>query len=57
MSGRLIVSGQEVVKGLLRGGFIQVRQRGSHIRVERYTPSKPFKVTVPDHDEISPKTL
>ena len=57
MSSRLIVSGQEVVKGLVRDGFIIVRQRESHIRLEKYTYSGILKVTVPDHDEISPKTL
>ncbi len=47
------VSGTKAVGALKRLGFIVVRQRGSHIRLERGT----LAVTVPAHGSIAPGTL
>lgn len=46
-----------VVRGLCRGGWTVVRQRGSHIRLERRTPEKTLKLTVPAHRPIKRSTL
>ena len=46
-----ILSGKEVVKALERGGYMVIRQRGSHIRmVSSARPQWP--VTVPRHKTI-----
>ncbi len=49
------VSGQELVKLLLRVGFVVNRQRGSHIILRREDPYA--RVVVPDHKAIRPGTL
>lgn len=52
-----IISGIEVIKRLKRFGFIAVRQKGSHIRLEKYDGRKMIKLTVPLHKEIKKGTL
>ena len=49
------LSGQELVKVLLRVGFVVNRQRGSHIVLKRGAPYA--RVVVPDHKRIRPGTL
>jgi predicted RNA binding protein YcfA (HicA-like mRNA interferase family) len=49
------VSGQELVKALLRVGFIVNRQRGSHIILRRDSPYA--RVVAPDHKRIRLGTL
>jgi len=49
------VSGQELVKVLLRVGFVVNRQRGSHIILRRGNPFA--RVVVPDHNQVRPRTL
>jgi predicted RNA binding protein YcfA (HicA-like mRNA interferase family) len=47
------LSGQRVVRALVRLGFVQERQVGSHIRLAR----NEIRVTVPNHPTLAPKTL
>ena len=49
------ISGQELVKALLRAGFVVNRQRGSHIVLRRGNPDA--RVVVPDHKQIRAGTL
>ena len=49
------LSGQELVKVLLRVGFLVSRQRGSHIILRRGNPYA--RVVVPDHQRVRPGTL
>jgi predicted RNA binding protein YcfA (HicA-like mRNA interferase family) len=49
------LSGQELVKVLLRVGFAVNRQRGSHIILRRGDPYA--RVVVPDHQRLRPGTL
>ncbi|MTV50945.1 addiction module toxin, HicA family [Heliobacillus mobilis] len=50
MSGRLpTVSGLEVAKLLHREGFEPIRQRGSHLRMEKAGPGTVLSVTIPGH--------
>jgi predicted RNA binding protein YcfA (HicA-like mRNA interferase family) len=49
------ISGQELVKVLLRMGFVVNRQRGSHIILRRDSPYA--RVVVPDHKQVRPGTL
>lgn len=54
-----LLTGQEVIKTLKRNGFIAVRQKGSHIRLEKFNPklNKTIKLTVPNHNPIKKGTL
>ena len=49
------LSGQELVKVLLRVGFVVNRQKGSHIVLKRDSPYA--RVVVPDHKRVRPGTL
>lgn len=49
------VSGQELIKALVRAGFVVNRQRGSHVVLRRANPYA--RVVVPDHKRIRPGTL
>ncbi|MBC8413570.1 MAG: type II toxin-antitoxin system HicA family toxin [Nitrospira sp.] len=46
-----------VIKYLKRNGWIVVRQKGSHIRLQKSTPEKTLKITVPAHNPIKRSTL
>jgi len=52
-----VVSGREVIKALCRAGFRVVRQRGSHVRLEKRTEDKMIKLTVPRHKSLKKGTL
>jgi len=43
------VSGQEAIKALERLGFVQVRQRGSHVVLKKSTPEGEIGCVVPLH--------
>jgi len=47
----------EIIKVLQRAGFIVVRQRGSHIRLQKRTQSRIIKITVPAHKPVKKGTL
>jgi len=49
-----VVSGQDVVKALLKAGFVQISQRGSHAKL-RNADGK--TAIVPLHRELAPGTL
>jgi len=46
-----------VVRALRRDGWVVVRQRGSHIRLQKHTPDETQKLTVPAHRPIKRSTL
>lgn len=46
-----------VLSALGRAGFRVVRQKGSHIRLEKSTADGDIKVTVPAHKPIKRSTL
>lgn len=52
-----VVSGIDVIKRLKKAGFIATRQRGSHLRLEKYSDGKTIKLTVPLHNELKKGTL
>jgi len=52
-----VVSGREAIKALCRAGFRVVRQRGSHVRLEKRTEDKMIKLTVPLHKTLKKGTL
>ncbi len=58
MSERLpTVSGKRLIRFLNELGYIEVRQRGSHVRLEKFTPAGTHKITVPNHDPVAKGTL
>ncbi len=52
-----ILSGKEVCKVLTDYGFLQVRQKGSHIVMQKKTNGRTITVPVPNHSEIKIGTL
>jgi predicted RNA binding protein YcfA (HicA-like mRNA interferase family) len=51
------VSGWEIVRALERLGFIQVRQRGSHLVMKKSMPEGTIGCVVPMHGEVAIGTL
>ena len=47
----------KVVKALQRAGFIVVRQKGSHIRMQKRLEGETIKITVPAHKPNKRSTL
>ena len=52
-----VLSGQEVCRVLEAHGFQKVRQRGSHIVMQRPEDGGTITVPVPDHSELRTGTL
>jgi len=48
-----ILSGQELIRVLQKAGFIVVRQKGSHVSLQKGS----FRTVVPLHDELARGTL
>ncbi len=51
------VSGDEVIRLLVSLGYRTVRQRGSHVRLQKATPSGEHGITVPTHKVMAKGTL
>lgn len=51
------VSGRELVRALRRAGFVQLRQKGSHVSMEKRSAEGYWRTVVPLHREIRPGTL
>ena len=47
----------KVVKALQRAGFFVVRQKGSHIRMQKRVKGETIKITIPAHKPIKRSTL
>ena len=52
-----VLSGKEVCKILTEHGFVQVRQKGSHILMQKNIDNRTITVPVPNHSEIRIGTL
>ena len=52
-----ILSGREVCAILAQHGYEEIRQRGSHIIMQRKTEDSTITIPVPDHKEIRTGTL
>ncbi|CAN2040779.1 Addiction module toxin, HicA family [Candidatus Magnetomoraceae bacterium gMMP-15] len=48
---------QKVINTLRRDGWVVVRQRGSHIRLQKHTPDETLKIIIPAHKPIKRSTL
>ena len=51
------MSGQEAIRALERLGFVQIRQRGSHVVLKKQTPEGEVGCVVPLHRELAIGTL
>ena len=51
------LSDTEVIRALQRDSWVVVRQKGSHIRLQKHLPTEVLKVTVPAHRPIKRSTL
>ena len=48
---------EKVIKALQRDGWVVVRQRGSHIRLQKRLRDEILKLTIPAHHPIKRSTL
>jgi predicted RNA binding protein YcfA (HicA-like mRNA interferase family) len=51
------ISGARVVRALKRAGFIELRQKGSHVSPEKRTVEKTYRTVVPQHPTLAKGTL
>ena len=51
------VAYDKVIRALQRDGWVVVRQKGSHIRLQKRTHDGVLKLTVPAHKPIKRSTL
>ena len=47
----------EVLRALQRDGWVIVRQKGGHIRLQKRLPAEVLKITVPAHRPLKRSTL
>lgn len=52
-----VLSGREMCKILAQHGFEKVRQKGSHIIMQKRVGNSTITIPVPDHDELRTGTL
>jgi predicted RNA binding protein YcfA (HicA-like mRNA interferase family) len=52
-----VLSGMQVCRIMADHGFEQVRQKGSHLIMQKRTGNTTVTVPVPDHDELRMGTL
>jgi predicted RNA binding protein YcfA (HicA-like mRNA interferase family) len=51
------VSGERLIRALKRAGFVELRQKGSHVSLEKRIGEKVFKTVEPMHSELAKGTL
>jgi predicted RNA binding protein YcfA (HicA-like mRNA interferase family) len=47
----------QVIRALQRDGWVVVRQKGSHVRIQKHTQTETLKLTIPAHRPIKRSTL
>ena len=52
-----VLSGKQVCAILAKHGFLEVRQRGSHIVMQKKLPDSTITVPIPNHGELRIGTL
>ena len=52
-----ILGYEKVIKALQRDGWVVVRQKGSHIRLQKHIQDEVLKLTIPAHRSIKRSTL
>jgi predicted RNA binding protein YcfA (HicA-like mRNA interferase family) len=51
------ISGHRLIKVLKKSGFRQIRQKGSHVSLEKVTEEKVYRTVVPLHRSLAKGTL
>jgi predicted RNA binding protein YcfA (HicA-like mRNA interferase family) len=51
------ISGARLVRALKRAGFVELRQKGSHVSLEKRTDEGTYRTVVPQHDTLHKGTL
>jgi predicted RNA binding protein YcfA (HicA-like mRNA interferase family) len=51
------LSYDQIIRALQRDGWVVVRQKGSHVRLHKHTPTETLKLTVPAHRPVKRSTL
>jgi predicted RNA binding protein YcfA (HicA-like mRNA interferase family) len=57
MSKLPVVSGKELVNALEKTGFVIVRQKGSHVSLQKINSKETYRTVVPLHTKIAKGTL
>jgi len=57
MSKLPVLSGKELVNALEEAGFVVVRQKGSHISLQKITTEGTYRTVVPLHKKLAKGTL
>ncbi len=52
-----VINYEKVVKALQRDGWVVVRQKGSHIRLQKHLQDEILKLTIPAHRPLKKSTL
>ncbi len=52
-----VISGKELIAALKKAGFVVVRQKGSHISLQKITNEATYRTVVPLHQELAKGTL
>jgi predicted RNA binding protein YcfA (HicA-like mRNA interferase family) len=47
----------QIIRALQRDGWVVVRQKGSHIRLQKGTATEALKITIPAHRPLKCSTL
>jgi predicted RNA binding protein YcfA (HicA-like mRNA interferase family) len=48
---------ERIIRALQRDGWVVVRQKGSHIRLQKHTAAETLKLIVPAHRPLKRSTL
>ena len=48
---------EKIIKALQRDGWVVVRQKGSHIRLQKHMQDEVLKLTIPAHRPVKRSTL
>jgi predicted RNA binding protein YcfA (HicA-like mRNA interferase family) len=57
MSKLPVISGKELVNALEKAGFVVVRQKGSHVSLQKITAEGIYRTVVPLHNKLAKGTL
>ena len=52
-----VISGKELIAALKKAGFVEVRQKGSHVSLQKITNDATYRTVIPLHQEIAKGTL
>ena len=52
-----VVHYEQVIRAFKRDGWVVVRQKGSHIRLQKETPTETLRIIVPAHRPIKRSTF